>query len=45
MKILFIRGDSSGTGRQIGSEYADFTDVRGLKDHAGHDRILAARRV
>jgi methylase of polypeptide subunit release factors len=43
--FLEIAFDQADLARQIASEHADFTDVRVLKDQAGNDRVLTARRI
>ncbi len=41
LEIGFDQGPAS---REAASRYADLDDVRILKDYAGHDRVLTARR-
>ena len=44
-RIYLEIGWEQGTAsREAASIYADFDDVRVLKDYAGHDRVLTARR-
>jgi release factor glutamine methyltransferase len=42
--FLEIAFDQGELAPQVAAEFADFTDVRILKDHAGNDRVLAATR-
>jgi release factor glutamine methyltransferase len=42
LEIAFDQGDLA---KSVASEHADFKDIRVLKDHAGHDRVLTVRRV
>ncbi|HEX4052753.1 MAG TPA: peptide chain release factor N(5)-glutamine methyltransferase [Tepidisphaeraceae bacterium] len=42
--FLEIAFDQADAARRLAGEYPGFTDVRILKDHAGHDRVLTARR-
>jgi release factor glutamine methyltransferase len=41
---LEIGYDQGPASIEMASHYADFDDVRILKDYAGHDRVLTARR-
>ena len=41
LEIAFDQGDLA---REVAAANADFDDVRVLKDYAGHDRVLTARR-
>ena len=43
--FLEIAFDQADSARQAISAHPEFTDVRVLKDHAGNDRVLTARRV
>ncbi|MEA2735153.1 MAG: release factor glutamine methyltransferase, partial [Humisphaera sp.] len=39
-----IQFDQGQTVREIAESHAEFEDVRLLKDHAGHQRVLTALR-
>ncbi|HEY1921740.1 MAG TPA: peptide chain release factor N(5)-glutamine methyltransferase [Tepidisphaeraceae bacterium] len=41
--FLEIAFDQAEPAREVAAEYPAFTDVRILKDQAGHDRVLTAR--
>jgi release factor glutamine methyltransferase len=43
--FLEIAFDQAEAARQLAAQHAEFTDVRILKDHAGNDRVLTARRL
>ena len=43
--FLEIAFDQADLARQIAAEHSEFTDVRIFKDHAGNNRVLAARRI
>jgi release factor glutamine methyltransferase len=43
--FLEIAFDQADLARQIAAEHPEFSDIRILKDQAGHDRVLAFRRV
>jgi len=43
--FLEIAFDQAEAARQVAAEYAEFADVRILKDQAGNDRVLTARRM
>jgi release factor glutamine methyltransferase len=42
--FLEIAFDQAAPARQIAADHPEFSDVRILKDHAGNDRVLTARR-
>jgi release factor glutamine methyltransferase len=42
--FLEIAFDQGELARQVAAEFPQLQDVRVLKDHAGHDRVLAARK-
>jgi release factor glutamine methyltransferase len=43
--FLEIAFDQADLAKSIAGEHKDFKDARILKDHAGHDRVLTARRA
>ena len=43
--LLEIAFDQGELAKAIAAEHSGLKDVRILKDHAGHDRVLAVRRV
>jgi release factor glutamine methyltransferase len=43
--FLEIAFDQAEVARQIAGEHAEFSDIRILKDQAGNDRVLTARKV
>ena len=43
--FLEIAFDQADLAKSIAAEHPDFKDARILKDHAGHDRVLTARRA
>jgi release factor glutamine methyltransferase len=43
--FLEIAFDQAEAALQLAGEHSEFTDARILKDHAGNDRVLAARKV
>lgn len=42
--FLEIAFDQAQVARQLAAEHPEFSDVRILKDHAGNDRVLTAKR-
>jgi release factor glutamine methyltransferase len=42
---LEIAFDQADLARQVAGEHADFSEIRILKDQAGNDRVLAAKRT
>lgn len=43
--FLEIAFDQAEPAKALAAEHAQFTDVRILKDHAGNDRVLTAKRI
>ena len=43
--FLEIGFDQADLAKSIAADHPEFKEVRILKDHAGHDRVLTARRV
>jgi methylase of polypeptide subunit release factors len=42
--FLEIAYDQGALAREVAGRYQDLEDVRIIKDHAAHDRVLTARR-
>jgi release factor glutamine methyltransferase len=43
--FLEIAFDQGELAQSVAGEHESFNQVRILKDHSGHDRVLAARRI